>query len=227
MDPRKIAWAGELKLLEAKWTDKDGHTVRFKIQSPNEEKPNPFKAFTKRRGGRAGTRFRAAVTAVDTQSVAYDGEFMLAGWGDTSTQGYTVTFWCEHPEPGKMHPFAGYERTVATFMAALVELGDDDAAIDQKAREIVEQATSQKPRRTQLLSTVAAMMCQQAEFQRWCRVDSTEEAAALMRTNLGVQSRRALDHDQQVATRFHNEIRKPYLSWLEEETYHGRVPESV
>ncbi len=154
----KIAWSGELLLLEAKWTDKDGHLAKFKLVSPNEARPNPFKAFTKRKKGRAGTRFEASlahVGEVRTDHTAYNGQMMLAGWADTSTQGYTVTFWVEPPEPltvhhldqeltlqDQTHKLAGYERNKDSFMAVLVELDDDDQPIDQDLRERVEKATT-------------------------------------------------------------------------------------
>ena len=138
----KIAWAGELLMLEAKWTDRDGHTVKFKLVSPNEERPNPFKQFTKRRSGRAGSRFYASVTLIDGQDDQnYNGEVMLAGWADTSTNGYTVQFWVEPPGSGQ-HPFEGYTRNEAHFMAALVELDDDDSPIEQDVRERIEKATA-------------------------------------------------------------------------------------
>ncbi len=141
MTSAPLAWTGELMLLEAKWNDKDGHMARFRIASPNEDRPNPFKAFTKRRGKRAGTVFHAVMSPVVKieKSVAYDGELMLAGWGDTSTQGYTVTFWMEPPDAGN-HPLEGYARNDHSFMVALVEMGDDGIAVDQKQRERVEAA---------------------------------------------------------------------------------------
>jgi hypothetical protein len=225
----KVAWAGELMLLEAKWSDKDGHTVKFKLVTPNEDRPNPFKAFTKRRSGRGGTRFHAALSHVGrvrAEAVAYNGEFMLAGWSDTSGAGYTVSFWCEAPEQG-MHAFEGYRRSVDTFMAALVELDEDDQPVDQEKRERVEAA--QKPegpaspeRPVQRLSTVAAWMCMAEDFWAWANqqgsdvpVISDDLAAGWMRKRLGVDSRRQLDQDPEVARRFHEEIRKPFVEWRE------------
>lgn len=137
-----LAWSGELLLLEARWTDKDAHTAKFRLVTPNEARPNPFKQFTKRRSGRAGTRFvmsLAHIGELTTQKTAYDGEVMLAGWADTSTQGYTVTFWLEPPEEGT-HQLEGYQRGVSSFMCALVELDDDDHPVNQEKRTRVETA---------------------------------------------------------------------------------------
>lgn len=249
----KIAWAGELMLIGASWSDKDGHMVKLKIVSPNEEKPNPFKAFTKRKGGKAGTRFFASVAHVqglrDRES-AYAGEFMLAGWQDSSTGGYSVTFWCEPPEDGdkRVHLFEGYRRGADTFMVALVELGDDDAAVDQFKRARVEQAEREaereadpseaeqrSQRKGQRLSQVAAMLCQYVVFWSWIgevdpgysKVASSEMAASWMRERLGIESRREIDNDPAVAERFHAVIRRPFVEWQEENPGARKVLQSV
>lgn len=200
----KIAWAGELELKEAKWTDKDGHLVKLRLVTPNEDRPNPFKAFTKRRGKRAGTRFIASLSHVQgsqTDAIAYNGEFMLAGWGDTSTDGYTVTFWCEPPESG-IHAFQGYTRGRDTFMAALVELDENDMPVSQTKRDRVEAATGSgqaeggeqaesapaddahradelatkgtgpNPRGARKLSQYVAMLCQNPEFWEWINTET-------------------------------------------------------
>jgi hypothetical protein len=135
-----IAWAGELKLLGASWSDKDGHTLKLKIAAPNEERPNPFKQFTKRRGGRGGTRFHATLAHVQGLKggdVIYNGQVMLAGWQDSSAGGYTVTFWVEPPASG-VHPFEAFVRNRDSFMAVLIELDEDETPIDQQKRARVE-----------------------------------------------------------------------------------------
>lgn len=217
-DLQNIAWIGEMILLEAKWNDKDGHLVKFKIAEPDESKPNPFKAYTKRRGGRAGTRFRSGVSHVQGSPFEYNDELMLAGWGDTSTQGYTVTFWCEPPNVG-MHPFQGYTRGLDSFMVALVELDDNEEQIDQQQRERVENAM--RPRRRQTLSQAAAMLCGNPQFWEWIETvdgyqgSDSESAAVWMRERLGIESRRELDSDHEKAQMYHEMIRKPFVRWSE------------
>lgn len=222
----KLAWTGELRLLEAKWTDKDGHLVKFKIVSPNEERPNPFKAFTKRRGDRAGTRFHAVlqhVKGVTTDDSAYNGQLMLCAWGDTSSQGYTVTFWCEHPEEG-IHAFEGYARNVDSFMTVLVELDDAEQVIDQAKRARVE-AAQKDERKGGELAKLAGMFSQQHTFWEWVKhvsggtwdPTSAEDAAQYVRDLCKVSSRRLLDHDELAGKRFHQLIRQPYVAWQEQE----------
>jgi hypothetical protein len=226
----KLAWAGELMLMGASWNDKDGHMIKMKIVSPNEEKPNPFKAFTKRKGGRAGTRFHASVAHVQGlrgNETCYDGQFMLAGWQDSSTAGYGVTFWCEPPEDGRVHAFDGFTRGVDSFMVALVELSDDDTPVDQEKRERIEKVEEQSEQKAQerkkpLLSTAAAMICQNPAFWRWVHherggpvVVNSDQAAQWMREHLGIDSRRDLDTMDAKAEQFHRAIRRPFAEWME------------
>lgn len=224
----KVAWQGELVLLEAKWNDKDGHLVKFKIAKPDEDKPNPFKQYTKRRAGKAGTIFHASMSYVQgpaKDEPDYNGELMLAGWGDTSTQGYTVTFWCEPPEQG-MHAFDGYPRARSSFMTALVELDDDHEPVDQTARQRVERAHeggSSRPHRRRTLSQDVAMMCNNPMFWGWINtqkrpkapVTDGNEAAAWLRSFLGVRSRRELDQNRDLARDFHDRVRIPFVEWQE------------
>lgn len=72
------------------------------------------------------------------------------------------------------------------------------------------------------LSRVAAMMCQNAKFQRWVEsrigaaplgVDPSQHAAQFVRDVCGIESRAQLDHNARAATLFHEAIRKPFVKW--------------
>lgn len=163
----------------------------------------------------------AAIVETERQHTAYKGELMLAGWGDTSTQGHTVTFWIEPPMGARMHPFEGYERDKDQFMAALTELDDDEEQVDQQARDRVESAMKSRQRRSQTLSQAAALLCRNPLFWQWAEsqdgewgVNSDEEAAIWMRDKLGIDSRRMLDEHEHIAERFHEDIRKPFHEWM-------------
>jgi len=236
-----VAWRGELVLAAATWSDKDGHKVKFKVVG-GREGPNPFKYFTKRRKGKAGTRFNAvmvkvfdppAKTAEDLSRGVQEVqcELMLANWSDSSTAGHAVEFWCPPPDRG-MHVFEGFERGKDSFMVALAELDDDDEPIDQKARARVEAAAakptepengSQGPhRRQQRLSQVAALMCMNPDFKRWIQSEhpDVKDPAQWMRDRLQIESRAELDSNDKVAFNFHEVIRKPFAQWVE----NGGVP---
>ncbi|KPK66563.1 MAG: hypothetical protein AMS21_02055 [Gemmatimonas sp. SG8_38_2] len=222
MTENLVAWKGELILAAATWSDKDGHKVKFRVVG-GREGPNPFKYFTKRRKGHAGTRFQARLVKVNGSRFV-DSELMLANWTDSSTSGHAVEFWCEPPDEG-MHIFEGFERGKDSFMACLVELDDDDEAIDQKARAVVEEAekSRQRPRKgPQRLSQVAAMMCMNPDFSDWVRQQEpeTSDVVQWMRDELGIESRRQLDEDEGVAEMFHEQIRKPFAEWIDR----GKTP---
>lgn len=217
-----VAWQGEVVLAEAKWTDKDGHMVKFKLADADKSGANPFKGFTKRRANRAGTRFSASIVEIKRPDhFAYQGELMLAGWGDTSTQGHTVVFWIEPPMGARMHPFEGYQRDSDAFMAVLTELGDDDEAIDQAARAKVEKPAA-RGRGPQRLSQVAALLCSNPDFRDWIQMtqevpesNNPLDTAQWVRDRLSVESRRSLDEDEGVAQMFHDEIRRPFAEYME------------
>lgn len=221
-----VAFKGELEFLEAKWNDKDGHLTKFAIVDWGDDASNPFKQFTKRRGGRAGTRFFAALAPVEEQPEGgrYDGEVMLAGWADSPSGGLTVTFWCE-PDDDGMHPFGWCSRKSSKapgtrFAAALAELDDDNQPVDQKRRDRYEQAQSHR------LSRLAAQLCQSEEFWEFLTevvlngsgvIDHEAEAASLLRSHLGIDSRAELDINEEAARKFERDFRKPFINWKEVE----------
>lgn len=205
-----IAWKGELHMKIAQWDTKNGYTVKFSIpeEKTDAEHANPFKRFTKMRGNKVGTRFEIVVVTVGEEPITvYQDEVMLKGWTD-SNAGWTVTFWLSRAAGD--HPFASYGEG-DPFMVALVEISDDQEAVDQAKR-----ARIKKPQR---LSQVAAMMCRDTSFWEWLDthgfnyVESEDQAAAAMRSMLDIESRKELDLDEAVAQRFHRTIRRPYSNW--------------
>jgi hypothetical protein len=208
----EIAYAGTVSLHEAKWTDKDGSTVTFKLPMAGMDGlRNPFEKWTKRRKGHAGTRFMIVIVEWDEGtrgSLVYDDEVMLAGWNDSQTTGHTVKFWLAMDQMG--HPFEGFERNKDRFYISLVEIDDDQETIDQKVRDKVE-AASKRP--SERLSYVAAMLCKNEGFWTWLGVESEEEARQHVLTDLGMESRAELDQNSMLAEQFHTNFRKPFLRW--------------
>lgn len=223
-----IAYAGTVTLHEAKWTDKDGSTVTFKLPMAGMDGlRNPFEKWTKRRKGHAGTRFMIVIVEWDEGtrgSLVYDDEVMLAGWNDSQTTGHTVKFWLAMDQMG--HPFEGFERNKDRFYISLVEIDDDQETIDQKVRDRVE-AASKRP--SERLSYVAAMLCKNEGFWTWIGQDervkqmiregeadenNMEEAARdWIYRALDIKSRAELDTDPLKAEKFHDHIRRPFLLW--------------
>lgn len=138
VDPDKIAYRGEVELINAAWSLDSGRTVEFRLAGDAYTRLHPFKRFQQRRNGRMGTRFRCAVGDSKTGLVHYAGEVMLAGWKDSSFAGQTITLWLD--EEADRHPFAGFNRRKNgtpgdMFAVALVEVDDNEQAVRQQQRE--------------------------------------------------------------------------------------------
>ena len=209
----------------ADWGDENGSTVTLRLPMDNEseDRRNPFHEYTKRRKGRAGTRFMMVCQTAGevVRETLYQDETMLAGWNDSQTKGHTVKLWLCNDGMG--HPFEGVSRK-QPLIISLVELADDETVIDQKMRERVEQ---QKKRPSERLSYVAAMLCKNEGFWTWIQGD--ERIKQILRKTdhpdmeslsiewmcraIGMKSRSELDKNEAMATRFHEEVRKPFLAW--------------
>jgi hypothetical protein len=225
--PADLVWAGPVSMLEAKWTDKNGSTVRFKLLESDPEKRNPFVEFTKRRKGRAGTRFRMVCTIVKPPcQVIYDNEVMLAGWADSQTTGHSVTFWLSSDHMG--HPFEGYYRGQEDFVVALKEIDDDETIIDAAQRDKVEQA---KVKPSSRLSYAAVMLCKNSDFWQWINiygdlepggehdVNTTEKARAWLLGVMDISSRAELDKIDDRGNAFIHTVQRPFSRWLGEQQY--------
>ena len=224
-DGRMIAYHANVQMHEAKWTDKEGSTVTFKLpMGQQEDHRNPFHYYTKRRKNRAGTRFMMVCVDQILKQEIYADEVMLCGWNDSQTNGHTVKFWLTHDHMG--HPFEGYERgEPQRFYISLVEIDDDQEPIDQQVREKVESTKRKKHERP---SWVAVMLGKNEGFQQYCLErdwlgwveaggeDDPEQAARqFILDTLGINSRAELDKSKVLEQQFHNEVRKPFIEWQE------------
>lgn len=158
----------------------------------------------------------------------FAGEMQLAGWSESHTGGCKVTFWLQSPE--EMAAFraltvrkgntAGHR-----FMAALVEIGDDEQPIepilpDSRELEIKTRAHMGDA----CYRTVR--WCQEPTFwafldTKYCTGDGSgatnaKEAAWLVKEICEVESRKQLDTDNEANKTWHREIREPYSRWLKE-----------
>lgn len=213
-----IAFRGKVTLDKATHDNIWGMYASFDLEQAPQDKnnANPFKKFTKMRKDRVGTRFEVVITN-ESEEVVYEDELMLKGWNDGTT-GWKVTFWL-NPDAEGLHPFIGHEKGTE-FALAAVELDDDQEPIDQVKRERVETAVRH---RKQGLSNFAALLCRSLEFHAWleevqgCLVPNPDKwekvAKGWMCNKLGIESRAELDHDQELAERFHVDIRRPYAAW--------------
>lgn len=212
------AWSGKVTMARADWGDENGSTVTFKLPMAHSEfSRNPFHAYTKRRKGRAGTRFMMACQTAGegVRHALYEDEAMLAGWNDSQQNGHTVKLWLCNDNMG--HPFEGVSRN-QQLIVSLVELDDDQEPIDQKMRDRVEQQGIPPQSR---LSYAAAMICKNPQFWLWCRENGytlagnqvvDEESAKLwIYMMCHIDSRAELDVDE-VSAELFDGIRKDFTS---------------
>ena len=213
-----VIFAGDVTLEKAVWDNVFGMYIFLKLsqQPGDKQSPNPFKKFTKRRKGKVGTRFGAVFTLSDG-STFYQDEVMLKNWAD-GAKGWTLHLWV-NPDKDATHPFMEVSNK-SVFALAMVELDDDNIAIDQDKRDRVEAAP--KTRRQRTLSNYAAQLCREPQFMRYlgdtyglcCEPAFANEVATnWMREFLKIKSRSELDTDMLVAATFHKKIRLPYRDW--------------
>lgn len=227
-----VAHQGMMELIDAKWELHSGRTVKLRIVQ-NPEQPlivNPFGAFVRRRGNRVGTRFNAVFVRYGAGTPFFQGELMLAGGGHPLGQGMWVKFWLDDEESN--HPFAGCmgrkgDHPGDLFAVVMVELDDDDMAIDQAKRARLEKGV-----RGGALARYSALLCTNELFLQYLSehivVDTSGEhqpnrpaewwakedhAARWIRWACGVESRAELDNNAKAAEIFHERIRRPYSEW--------------
>jgi len=144
----------------------------------------------------------------------FAGEIQLAGWSESHTSGCKVTFWLSSPD--ELEAFraltvrkgntAGHR-----FMAALVEIGEDDLP--------VQQPTPEKPKGGEL-ARLAGIWSNEPKFWRWVNasgftaIDNDMQAAAYIRSVCEVESRAELDNNDRAGMRFQEMIRLPYMAYL-------------
>ena len=200
----------------AAWGDESGSVVTFKLPT-QEDTRNPFHAYTKRRKGRAGTRFMMVCHRIvgedKHREAVYEDEVMLAGWNDSQQNGHTAKFWIAADLMG--HPFDGIGRK-ERLLISLVELDDDNEPIDPNMRDRVEK---QGKRPSERLSYAAAMMCKNPEFHEYLAVAaggdtwSEDDARVWLCNRLNIDSRAELDDPaNKLAIEEFHEVRHNFLA---------------
>jgi hypothetical protein len=198
------------------------------VESPgSEHHVHPFKKYQKRRGGKVGQIFGAAFYRIeDPTRPIYDGEIMLAGWGDTE-RGQSVKFWLDNE--ASLHPFAGLRRRagkeLGQFFAVAMTLVDDSGgpAVDRD----IEDTMTRPGQKRRSLSQDAYLIITSDRFCQFLR-EKCEYTAVLDRKGrawdgptaknyvkwrLSIESLGDLDRSADAAKRFHEEIRIPYSRW--------------
>lgn len=143
----------------------------------------------------------------------FAGEIQLAGWSESHTGGCKVTFWLQGPDE-----LAAF-RTLTTrkgntaghrFMAALVEIGDDELPV--QADTVI--PVSDKPKGG-ALAVLAGMWCRSPDFQTWSDTRNPAESRIFILQACEIDSRAELDHNEESAEKFHRLIRGPFSKYIQ------------
>jgi hypothetical protein len=145
----------------------------------------------------------------------FHGELQLAGWSESHNSGCKVTFWLQSSED--LEAFRALtvrkgNQAGQRFMAALVEVGDDEQPVQQPGPE--------KPKGGPL-AKLAGMLCDDPEFWKFLThqfsledaCESSDRAADVVRESCHIKSRAELDNDPAAEAMFHRVIRGPWLKW--------------
>jgi len=150
----------------------------------------------------------------------FSGEMQLAGWSESHTGGCKVTFWLSSPDE-----LAAF-RTLTTrkgntaghrFMAALVEIGDDEQPVQPApVAETGNPATGKSTLGP--LAYWLVLRCNEPEFWCWLHNHGREckdakSAGIHVKNMLGIESRKELDESPGAVSMFHEYIRGPYARW--------------
>lgn len=136
----------------------------------------------------------------------FQGEVQLRRWSESSSQGVQVTFALadsDDLEPLKM-------KSGKRFMAVLVEIGDDELPVQPPKEPIGP------------LCKWLVMRCIEPDFWEWLTrrsgpgvmpVRDKATATRLVKSILGIHSRREIDGNADLERAFHEQIRQPYQKW--------------
>lgn len=121
-------------MINARWDLESGRTVDFRIAGDGYERIHPLKRFQRKRGGRLGTRFAAAIVDEHGQ-IRVNTEVMLKGWTESATGGQQFSLWLDNEST--LHPFAGCrhrkrDEPGEMFRFTLLELQDDETPAPQE-----------------------------------------------------------------------------------------------
>lgn len=162
----------------------------------------------------------------------FAGEMQLAGWSESHTSGCKVTFWLSSPDDLEAFRALTVRKGNTAghrFMAALVEIGDDERPIQPaNIKNYPQKDIPEKPKGGELCRW-AVLRCKEEDFFRFIRpvyrgyigdvgpddFDSKEDFcrhAVLVLSGCEL-SRSELDHDLKKAENFHKRVREPFIQW--------------
>lgn len=142
----------------------------------------------------------------------FHGEMQLAGWSESHNGGCKVTFWLQSSEDLEAFRALTVRKGNTAgqrFMAALVEVGDDEQPVQANT------ATGNNTAKGGPLARLAAQLGADPEFRLFIEARDEQHAAELIRKLCHVKSRAELDNSPEAAAEFHRAIRGPWIKYRE------------
>lgn len=152
----------------------------------------------------------------------FQGEMQLMNWGESSQSGAWVKFWIESESLESFRDLKTKSGKIAghRMMAVLVEINDQEEPMQREPEPL---AAQEKPMGGDL-ARMAGVFCNDPVFWEFLMfaypgkfITNEADAACAIRTLCCVKSRAELDHSISSSLIFHNEIRKPFLDWKEQQ----------
>ena len=159
----------------------------------------------------------------------FNQEVMLAGWSETHNGGAKVTFWLADSsslEAFKAMTVAKGKTAGQRLAMCLVEIADDEQAAQRtKATEPIAQAEAVAPApKLTGLAYLAVQWCKQPMFWDFLNdhvalttVLNEQGAKALILHHCVIDSRNELNTDKYAAKIFQDEIRDPYMIYMQKQ----------
>lgn len=151
----------------------------------------------------------------------FSGEVQFRRYSDTSTQGASIVL--SLSDRDELSQFIGKEGK--RFMAVLVEIGDDEKPVSYPPGSVVEadRVGNKLVPKLGPLAYWLVMRCNEPEFWAFLNseyhpmgslIESSGDASSLVKSVLGVRSRKEVDGDKIAETRCKTLIMHSYQKWL-------------
>lgn len=203
-----------MELINARWDLESGRSVDFRIAGDGFERMHPFKRFQRKRSGRLGARFAAAIRD-DQGVVRVNSEVMLKNWTETANGGQQFSLWLD--DEASLHPFAGCrhrkrDEPGEMFKISLIELQDDNTPEPVQREGTVRTRTISQ--QAHLLVTGSMFVRYMRETKSHIRDDWDNQLSKLwVKNRLDIESLGDLDKIPAKAQEYREQIVKPFERW--------------
>lgn len=146
----------------------------------------------------------------DSPPIFFQGEVMLAGWGESHNGGAKLTLWL--PDPSDLDPFRSVTMKKGKiagqrFMMVLVEIGEDETPVAPQKHHHSSDA--------HLMVTGAAFVNYVRDTIAGASAWDAAQCRMWAKHSMQVDSLSELDTDPAALKRFHEIIRRPFEEWME------------